>query len=87
MTTLFKLELLNNELAPLNHKLYLIGLQPDPNPIISRPCFYNNPDITMDGGDIPKNLNTFLEEYLEKLGDDSKEIRRDLELIQELDEV
>lgn len=41
----------------------------------------------MDGGDLPKNLNTFLEEYLEKIGDDSKEIRRDLELIQELDEV
>lgn len=41
----------------------------------------------MDSGDLPKNLNTFLEEYLEKIGDDSKEIRRDLELIQELDEV
>ena len=41
----------------------------------------------MDGGDLPKNLNSFLEEYLEKIGDDSKEIRRDLELIQELDEV
>lgn len=41
----------------------------------------------MDGANLPKNLNTFLEEYLEKIGDDSKEIRRDLELIQELDEV
>lgn len=41
----------------------------------------------MDNGDLPKNLNTFLEEYLENIGDDSKEIRRDLELIQELDEV
>ena len=41
----------------------------------------------MDGGDITKNLNTFLEEYLESIGDDAKEIRRDLELIQELDKV
>ena len=41
----------------------------------------------MDNGDLPKNLNTFLEEYLENIGDNSKEIRRDLELIQELDEV
>lgn len=41
----------------------------------------------MDSGDLPKNLNTFLEEYLEVIGDNSKEIRRDLELIQELDEV
>ena len=41
----------------------------------------------MDGPDIPKNLNTFLEEYLESIGDKSKEIRRDLELIQVLDAV
>ena len=41
----------------------------------------------MDGGELPKNLNTFLEEYLEQIGEDAKEIRRDLELIQELDEV
>ena len=41
----------------------------------------------MDNSDLPKNLNTFLEEYLENIGDNSKEIRRDLELIQELDEV
>ena len=41
----------------------------------------------MDGPDIPKNLNTFLEEYLESIGDNSKEIRRDLELIQVLDAV
>lgn len=41
----------------------------------------------MECSDLPKNLNSFLEEYLEKIGDDSKEIKRDLELIQQLDEV
>ena len=41
----------------------------------------------MNGGDIPDNLSTFLEEYMEKIGEESKEIRRDLELIKELDEV
>ena len=48
---------------------------------------YYSKKRVMDNGDLPKNLNTFLEEYLENIGDDSKEIRRDLELIQELDEV
>lgn len=41
----------------------------------------------MDNSDLPKNLNSFLEVYLERIGDDSKEIKRDLELIQQLDEV
>ena len=41
----------------------------------------------MNGGDIPDNLSSFLEEYMEKIGEESKEIRRDLELIKELDEV
>ena len=41
----------------------------------------------MNGGYIADNLSTFLEEYMEKIGEESKEIRRDLELIKELDEV
>ena len=42
---------------------------------------------TMNVSDVPDNLNTFLEEYMEHIGEDAKEIRRDLQLIRDLDEV
>lgn len=41
----------------------------------------------MNVGDSTENLNTFLEEYMEHIGEDAKEIRRDLQLIRDLDEV
>lgn len=41
----------------------------------------------MNVNDVPENLNTFLEEYMEHIGEDAKEIRRDLQLIRDLDEV
>ena len=41
----------------------------------------------MNVNDTAENLNSFLEEYMEKIGEEAKEIRRDLELIRELDEV
>ena len=41
----------------------------------------------MNVNEVPENLNTFLEEYMEHIGEDAKEIRRDLQLIRDLDEV
>ena len=41
----------------------------------------------MNVNDVPDNLNAFLEEYMEHIGEDAKEIRRDLQLIRDLDEV
>ena len=41
----------------------------------------------MNVNDTPENLNSFLEEYMEKIGEEAKEIRRDLELIRDLVEV